>query len=259
MGAVVTAGSPRGEIVLFPDAAALARAGAEHFLRLSLLAHERGEPFAAVLTGGGSPRELYRLLGTPELAERVPWEAVHLFWGDERCVPPDHPRSNFGMARGALIGRVPIPAANVHRMRGELGAERAAREYEAELREWFGGFPRFDLVHLGVGDDGHIASLFPFDLPRLLERERLVLPSLNRELGEPRVTLTPPVINSAARVEFLLPDARKSSIARKLIEGPLDPLRVPAQMVRTNSGKVFWLLTLQAARNLRAQGGTTFA
>lgn len=247
--------SARGEeIRVLPDAGAVAREAAEGFVRLAGEAvAERGR-FAAVLTGGSSPAGLYRLLGGEEMGGRVPWERVHLFWGDERAVPPDHPRSNFRMARELLLRRVPIPAANVHRMRGERGAQRAAREYEAELRDFFGAAaPRFDLVHLGVGDDGHVASLFPFDLPRLLERERRVVASLHRELGEPRVTLTFPVLNAAARVEMLLPEPGKAAIARRVIDGPLDPLRLPAQLVRPFPGILVRYLSRGAARNLRAR------
>ena len=243
----------RGELVVLPDSVSLARACAESFVLLAASAHRRDGRFSAVLTGGGSPVETYRLLGSAEYADRVPWNGVHLFWGDERCVPPDHPRSNFRMARDAFIRDVPIPEANVHRVRGELGAERAAREYEAALRDFFGDGPAsFDLVHLGVGTDGHVASLFPFDVPRLLERERWVLATLNRELGEPRVTLAMPVINAAARVEMLFPEGKKAEIARRVISGPLDPLRIPAQLVRPVSGQVFWIATQEAARNLRA-------
>ncbi len=247
--------SPRtGDLQVLPDASSVARAAAESFVERAAGAVAAGGVFTAVLTGGSSPRESYGLLASGEVAARVPWERVHLFWGDERCVPPGHPRSNFGMARTLLLSRVPIPPENVHRICGEMGSRRAAREYAAELRDFFGAdLPRFDLVHLGIGDDGHVASLFPFDLPRLLERNRLVLPAMNRALGEPRVTLTLPVINAAARVEMLLPGGEKAAIARRAIDGPLDPLRIPAQLVRPLSGNLTWFLAREAARNLRAE------
>ena len=126
----------------------------------------------------------------------------------------------------------------MHRIRGELGAERAAREYEAELRAFFGGgVPRFDLVHLGLGENGHVASLFPFDLPRLLERETPVVPSLHRELGEPRVTLTFPVLDAAARVEVLVPGAEKAAIAHAAMRRARSiPCGIPAQLVRPRPG-----------------------
>lgn len=249
----LTPNRSRGELVLVPDAGGFARAGAERFAQLAEQTCRHDGRFTAVLTGGGSPVAMYRLLASGEFAERIPWHGVHLFWGDERCVPPDHHRSNFRMARNALIRKVPIPEENVHRMRGELGADRAAREYEAMLREFsVDGAPAFDLVHLGVGADGHVASLFPLDLPRLLEQARWVLPAMHRGIGEPRATLSVPAINAATRVEMLFPDVSKAEIARRVIEGPLDPLRIPAQLVRPVSGKLVWLVARDAARNLRA-------
>ena len=135
------------------------------------------------LTGGSSPRGLYGLLGETAVAREMPWEHVHLFWGDDRVVPPRHPRSNFRLAQDLFIASVPIPAGNVHRVRGEEGAERAAARYEREVRDFFGGAPRFDLVHLGLGEDGHVASLFPFDRDALLDRSQLARPALFRPLG----------------------------------------------------------------------------
>lgn len=232
----------RGTIERYPDSAALARAAAAGFATLASRAiAERGR-FAAALTGGSSPRALLSILGDPAISGGVHWGSVHLFWGDDRCVPPGHPRSNYGMARDLFISRVPIPAENVHRIRGELPPDVAAREYAAELRDFFDApLPRFDLVHLGLGDDGHIASLFPFDLPRLTEREAPVLTSIRLPEGEPRVTLSVPAINAAARVEFLLPPPKRGRAARLAMHGPLDPFRTPAQLVRPGAGELVWL------------------
>jgi 6-phosphogluconolactonase len=178
---------------------------------------------------------------------RVPWEAVHLFWGDERCVPPGHPRSNFAMAHDAFIRRVPIPAENVHRMRGELPAAEGAARYREELAAFFGpGVPRFDVVHLGLGPDAHTCSLFPFD-PLLRERELTVAPALMRELGEPRVTFTFPVVNAAARVEMFVVGAGKARVVRKVLRGPLDPFHLPAQLVRPVDGEYVWIVDRAAA------------
>jgi 6-phosphogluconolactonase len=237
-----------GRMVVHADAADLAHAAAEAFVEASERAvRERGR-FAVALTGGGSPGELYRLLGEPEYAARIPWEEVHLFWGDDRVVPPGHPRSNFGMARRLILDRVRIPPANVHRVRGELPPERAVDAYAAELRGFFAGPPRFDLVHLGLGEDGHVASLFPFDRARLLERERAVVGSLLRERGEWRVSLTFPVLNGARRVEVLLPAAEKARIARVAMRGPLDPVRVPAQTLAPAGGDLVWRMTRAVER-----------
>lgn len=239
------------EIEVHPDEASLAEAGAEEFVALSAAAAAEGRAFAVALTGGDSPVALYRLLATDAFSSRIPWASVHLFWGDERCVRPDHPRSNFGRARDLFVGRVPIPAENVHRMPAELGAEEGAARYEEELRGFFSGRPvTFDLVHLGVGDDGHVASLFPFALGNLGERERAVLPALERELGEPRVTLSMRVINAAARVRLLMPEARQSGMVRRLVAGPLDPFRIPAQLVRPVGGSRRLSLTRASSAEL---------
>ena len=237
-----------GRIVVHDDALDLARAVAEEFVARSTQAvRERGR-FSVALTGGSSPRDAYRLLGEREFADRIPWRDVHLFWGDDRVVPPAHPRSNFGLAQRLFIARVPIPPDNVHRVRGELDAAHAVEQYEAELRHFFVGPVRFDLIHLGLGDDGHVASLFPFDRERLLERDRPVVASLLRELGEWRVSLSLPVLNAGRRVEFLLPSAAKAPIARVAMRGPIDPVRVPAQGVIPGDGDLLWRLTREVER-----------
>ncbi|MBA2670411.1 MAG: 6-phosphogluconolactonase [Gemmatimonadetes bacterium] len=237
-------------VQIHEDERAAARAGAEEFRQLAVDAVASAGRFSAALTGGGSPVEMYRLLATDEFADSIPWQSVHLFWGDDRCVPPAHPRSNFGMANDLFIDSVSIPGENVHRIRGELGSAEGARQYEAELRSFFGSSSDFDLVHLGVGDDSHVASLFPFQIENLSERERWVVPALERELGEPRVSLSMRAINSARVVRMLLPNGERAGLVAKLLEGPLDPFRLPAQLVRPVNGKQHWLLTRDSAREL---------
>lgn len=239
----------RGRALVSADADAAARLCAERFAEAAREAVERRGRFAAALAGGGTPRRAYALLGEAPLAGEVPWEAVHLFWGDERCVPPEHPRSNYRMAREALLSRVPIPEANVHRVRGERGRERAAAAYERELREAFGGgVPRFDRVHLGLGGDGHTASLFPYD-PSLLERRRLAVGALHD--GEGRVTLAVPVLDAAAGVEFLVTGEDKAQRVADVLERSPDPVRIPAQFVRPAAGEPVWILDEAAASRLR--------
>jgi 6-phosphogluconolactonase len=237
-------------VQIHQDETAAARAGAEEFRQMAIDAVAKEGRFSVALTGGGSPVEIYRLLATDEFAGSIPWQGVHLFWGDDRCVPPGHPRSNFGMANELFIEKVPIPGENVHRIRGELGSEEGAKRYEAELRSFFGSSPDFDLVHLGVGDDAHVASLFPFQIENLSERERWVVPALERELGEPRVSLSMRAINSARVVRMLLPDGEQAALVARLLEGPLDPFRLPAQLVRPADGRQLWLLTRDSARDL---------
>ncbi len=232
-----------GESVIHDDAAELARAGAEQLAEVARDAVRSRGRCSISLTGGSSPAALYRLLAEAPYAEAIPWNDVHLFWGDERVVPPGHPRSNFGLAHRLFIGHLGLPARNVHRVRGELGARRATASYAAELQEFFAGPPRFDLVHLGVGEDGHVASLFPFDRPALLQRDQAAASSLLRELGEWRVTLTYSALDGARHVEMLLPSATKARIARRAMYGPLDPIRVPAQGVRPVDGALVWRLT----------------
>ncbi len=245
---------PRGSAIrVFPDALAAARAGAASFAEQAERAvRERGR-FGVALSGGSTPRAMYSLLAEEPLRSRIPWHATHLFWGDERCVGPLHPRSNFRMAADAFVSRVPIPPSNVHRMRGELPPEMGAREYEAQLAEFFGpGVPRFDLVHLGLGGDGHTASLFPFDLPVLTEREHNVAVARFRELVEFRLTLAVPVLNAATRVEFLVVGAAKASVVRAVLAGPRDPFRLPAQLVRPAQQDPVWMLDSPAATGLAA-------
>lgn len=235
---------------IHPDAHPAARAGAESFVAAARAAVEARGQFSVALSGGTAPREMYALLASAGVAARIPWEGVHLFWGDERCVAPAHPRSNFAMAHEAFIARVPIPAANVHRIRGELPAEAGAARYREELEAFFGpGIPRFDVIHLGLGPDAHTCSLFPFD-PLLLERERTVAPALLREIGEPRVTFTFLVVNAAARVEMFVVGGGKAAVVRKVLRGPLDPFRLPAQLVRPTDGEMVWILDRAAAAEL---------
>lgn len=231
-----------GEVVVHADGEALARDAAADFAALAREAVDRRGHFTVALTGGSSPGRLYQLLADAP-REEIPWNDVHLFWGDDRVVPPDHPRSNYRLAHRLFVGAVHLPPANIHRVRGELGPRRAADLYQAELSDFFAGSPRFDLVHLGLGDDGHVASLFPFDRERLYERERLAVRALYAKMGEWRVTVTYPVLRNARRVEFLLPSAGKASIARTAMHGPLDPVRIPAQGVIPTDGVLRWRLT----------------
>jgi 6-phosphogluconolactonase len=239
---------PKREV--HPDAPAAARAGAEAFVAAARAAVEARGRFSVALSGGTAPREMYALLTHEEFVARIPWEGVHLFWGDERCVPPRHPRSNHAMAWDAFIRHVPISGENVHRMQGELPAEEGAARYREELAAYFGpGVPRFDVVHLGLGPDAHTCSLFPFD-DLLKERELTVAPALMRELGEPRVTITLPVVNAAARVEMFVVGGGKAEVVRKVLEGPLDPFRLPAQLVRPADGEYVWITDQAAAGGL---------
>lgn len=239
---------PRLEV--HADAKAASHAVAAGLAARARAAVEARGRFSVALSGGSAPVEAYRLLGEEPYRSQVPWEAVHLFWGDERCVPPAHERSNYGMAEDAFIRRVPIPAENVHRMRGELSPADGAAAYAEEVAAYFGsGVPRFDLIHLGIGPDGHTASLFPF-APTLRVWDRTVIHALYPPLGEWRITLTLPALLAAARVEFLALGRSKADIVRAAVRGPLDPFRVPAQLIRPAPGELAWVLDEGAASGL---------
>jgi 6-phosphogluconolactonase len=238
----------RAELRVFPDLAALSAAAAEVVVERAAEAVAARGAFAVALSGGRTPRALYELLGDPgrEFSRRVPWEKTHAFFGDERCVPPDHPDSNYGMARAALLARVPIPPGQVHRVRGELAdAGQAAAEYEQAMRDFFGEDPVFDLVVLGMGSDGHTASLFPGSAA-LSERERWVAAPFVEGIGAHRITLTLPVLGRSRAAVFLVAGADKAAaLARALGEGPAGE-RPPAARVRP-SGALLWLADRAAA------------
>jgi len=239
----------RGTIQTYGSDAEANRGSAESFAEQAEAAVERSGRFTVAIAGGEEPQPMYALLAEEPLRSRIPWDRVHLFFGDERMVPPGHARSNYGMAHESFISQVPIPEENVHRMRGELDPEEARERYEKELRELFGqGMPRFDLIHLGVGTDGHTASLFPFDDDVLGETERPVRVAFFEEEGEYRLTFTLPLLNAARRVEFLALPGEKAGVVRKVTRGALDPMRLPAQFVRPTDGELIWILGPEAAK-----------
>lgn len=208
--------------------------------------------FAVALSGGSTPRALFELLAVPENAQHIGWSKVHVFWGDERTVPPDHPDSNYRMAKEALLDFVALPASNVHRISGELEPVRAAAEYEQMLRSFFAkraGKTRFDLILLGMGDDGHTASLFP-DTEALNETERLVVANHVPKLDTWRITLTAPVINDAAHVAFLVAGAGKAAVLKRVLQGPRQPHKLPSQLIQPVDGELVWLLDKAAASEL---------
>lgn len=242
-----------GDIVVCRDPDELSERAAAEVARLIDASIQAGDRFTVALSGGSTPRSLYALLARPEW-DRVPWEKIHLFWGDERCVPPDHPDSNYGMAREALISKVPIPAANVHRIEGEKDPELAAAAYEMCLKRFFrlrdGEFPRFDLVLLGLGEDGHAASLFPGS-DALRERRRLVVAAYVERLGAWRVTLTLPVLNHAANVWFLAAGRNKADVVKRVLCGDPGAEDLPAALVRPAGGRMVWLVDEAALSGLR--------
>jgi len=232
----------------------VSRHAAEEFVRISNEAMGSGGRFTVALSGGSTPKALYTLLASDTFRVRIPWEKVHLFWGDERCVPPDHVDSNYRMVRESLIDHAPIPKENIHRMLGEdKDPGKAATTYEATLRESFGlasgQLPCFDLVLLGMGDDGHTASLFPHTAA-LSEMESLVVANYVEKFGTHRLTLTVPVINHAAQVAFLISGGPKAAVLKEVLEGKDDPHRLPSQLIHPVTGKLLYIIDQAAGQEL---------
>ncbi len=235
------------ELRIFPDAAALAQAAAA----LIVATVQRHPARCTVaLSGGSTPKAVFQLLAHPPLRDALPLDNLHLFWGDERTVPPTHPDSNFHMASAAWLDHVPFPAGQLHRMRTELPASAAATAYQSELEAVFGpALPCFNLVLLGLGDDGHTASLFPHTAA-LTEETRWVVANPVPQLHTERVTLTYPVINNAEQVVFLVSGASKAAILSQVLEGPVDCQQLPSQGIQPTSGHLLWLLDQAAAAQL---------
>lgn len=236
----------RPEICVEPTAGRAAEVAARLFAEIAQRAADQRSRFLVALSGGSSPLPLYALLAE---REDVPWLHTYVFWGDERCVPPGHPESNFGAAREVLLSQVPVPDAQVHRMRGEEAPDAEATRYERLLRDTAPGEPpRLDLILLGMGADGHVASLFPGS-GALEESKRLVLAvDPPRADGHRRITLTLPVINAARNVLFLVTGMGKAAVAASVLEG--SGLNVPAARIRPEDGRLFWLLDEAAASQL---------
>jgi 6-phosphogluconolactonase len=236
------------ERLILPDATAVAQAAVDRFVALARSAIAANGQFTVALSGGSTPKAMFaRLIDQP-----VDWAHVHVFWGDERCVSPEDADSNYRMACEALLNHVPIPDDNVHRMQGEINPTQAASNYTAELRAMFGRveWPRFDLILLGLGTDAHTASLFP-GTGAIHEEQRWVVGHFVEKLKTYRLTLTPPVINHAENVIFLVAGADKADALQSVLSPALlDPDRFPAQIVQPVAGTLTWLIDQAAAAEL---------
>ncbi len=238
-----------------PDLEAVSRAAAQDLVDLAQAAiAERGR-FCVALSGGSTPRRMYELLAEAPRWAQLDWRRVEFFWGDERAVPPEHPDSNYGMAAAVLLRKLGIAPERIHRIAGELPdpAEAAAR-YQDELARVFATPadslpPIFDLILLGMGPDGHTASLFPYG-QALTERRRWVVGYQVARLGKPRITLTPPLLNRAAEVRLLVTGADKADTLREALEGPREPERLPVQLIVPEAGRLVWLVDRAAAARL---------
>ncbi len=210
-------------------------------------------PLHWALSGGSTPERLFQHLAA-HYADRLPWERLHLWWGDERCVPPDHEESNYGMTQTHLLSRVNLPEANIHRVRGEAEVYQAeAERYAEEVRTHVpgvDGMPRFDLIMLGMGDDGHTASIFPSQL-HLLEDKALTALATHPDTQQPRVTFTGPLLNHAATVAFLVTGPRKAGRTAQILGGRPGARHLPAYHVRPTDGVLHWYLDRAAAADLQ--------
>lgn len=236
------------EVILKADIAAVSLAAAEVFVFEAMASVAVSGRFTVALSGGSTPRVLYRMLAEKPFSSRIPWDRAHVFWVDERCVPVDHFSSNFRAVKRALISRVPIPPENVHPMDGAIEPGEAARRYQEMLSNFFllkaGEYPVFDLIYLGVGRDGHTASLFPGQ-PGLEEEEKPVLHVLGGDPCLHRITLTLPVLNRGKKIVFLVAGSGKAEVVRTIFEGKGKGL--PAAEVSPVKGTLTWFLDLRAA------------
>ncbi len=234
-------------IKIYPNAVGLARESAFHFIDCANEAISEHGRFVVALAGGSTPRALYQTLATVELVPRIEWEKVHVFWGDERCVAPTHEESNYRMAFETMLRHLPIPVKQIYRMEGELEPKEAAKTYDTRLKNFFGQYtPRFDLILLGLGDDGHTASLFP-GTKALSETKSWVVANYVRKLSSWRLTMTARLINQAANVTFLVSGDGKGEALQRVLAGRYTPEEIPAQMIRPEGGQLRWLLDKSAA------------
>lgn len=237
-------------IRIYNDLEELSQAAAELFMLQSRIAGVVCGRFTVALSGGETPRRMYEILASPPYRKRIHWKEVHVFWSDERCVPEDDPRNNAWMARQTLLDHVPIPPQNIHPIRCSSSPQQAAIQYEQELKEFFSTQnPHFHLVLLGLGGNGHIASLFPHTAV-LTETKRWVSEVYVEELGMHRVTFTAPYINHSGQVAFLVSGADKAQVLEDVLEGPYQPNELPAQLIRPAGIHPLWLVDKAASHKL---------
>jgi 6-phosphogluconolactonase len=243
------------EVRILKDGAAIAKFAAEKFLEIAKAAVAQKSLFTVALAGGSTPKALYGLLvDDPALRSQLPWDRMHIFFGDERHAGPNDADSNFRMANEAMISKAPLKPEQVTRIKGEYpDTEKAALEYEHELKTFFklgpGELPRFDLVLVGMGDEGHTLSLFP-GTKALQPGARLVVRNWIGKLYTERITITAPVASSAANVIFMVTKADKAPALKAVLEGPFEPEQLPSQLIQPVHGKLLWLVDTAAGAML---------
>jgi len=244
---------PSLDFEIHPGPAALFQKAAEKFAQIANDAVMKHGAFFVALAGGNTPRELYVLLTQENWRARVPWEKAHIFFGDERCVPPDHIDSNYRMVREALLDKLNLPESKVHRMAGEQEPQLAAAAYETEILQVFSGEgiepPRFDLILLGLGNDGHTASLFP-ETSALYEKEKLVVANYVEKFKSYRLTMTLPLLNNSRNILFLVSGESKAAIVKDIFQNHNRSQHYPAELICPTDGRLLWLLDQAAAAEL---------
>jgi 6-phosphogluconolactonase len=253
---MMPASAPQRDVHILKDGAAVARRAAEKFVQCALAAVSSHGSFAVALAGGSTPKAMYTLLATDEsLRNQLPWDKMQLFFGDERHVGPNDPQSNYKMATETMISNAPLKPEQVHRMMTEYpDAEKAAREYEQVLQNHFhikaGQLPHFDLVLIGMGDEGHCLSLFPGTKALHPEPGRIVVRNWVGKFYTDRVTITAPVANNAASIIFTVTGKEKAPALKAVFEGPYEPEQLPSQLIQPTNGELLWLVDNAAATML---------
>jgi 6-phosphogluconolactonase len=237
-------------IRVLSDSETLSFEAAALFVQQAQISVNHRGRFCVALSGGRTPGRLYEILAGPPFLTEVPWDRTHIFWGDERCVPADDKQNNALMARQSFLDHVPVPPDQIHPILCHEAPAKSARQYRDLLKNFYSGSPPvFDLILLGMGEDGHTASLFPYD-ERLKDQDSWTSSVYVKEQDMYRVTLMPAVINRARLVVFLVSGNLKASVLKEVLVGPLDPFRLPAQLIRPESGELVWLADSAAAARL---------
>lgn len=244
----VTDMSFKKKIIINDDPALLAKQAAEIFVASARGSINKKRPFTVAISGGSTPRQMHKLLPTEPYVQNIPWQKSHIFWVDERCVPQDSTESNYGTAKRDFIDEVPIPQTHVHWITCESSPQMSAKKYQKTLKDFFcfenESIPRFDLIFLGMGVDGHIASLFPGQ-KSLYEKEKLVVTVKGGNPNVNRITMTLPLLNQARHIVFIVTGKEKSRTVQKVLEDR--KIRLPAQKIRPRDGQITWLMDRGAA------------
>jgi 6-phosphogluconolactonase len=235
-------------IEIFPTPFELAEKFAEELVNMVARSEKGGHHFTIALSGGSTPELLYSVIGD-HFSKAINWEKIHFFWGDERCVPPDDRESNYGMAKKSLFSKINLPSDNIHRIHGEADPDEEASRYAGEISEYTrkrDGLPVFDLVILGLGEDGHTASIFPSNII-LMESERVCDVATHPLSDQKRITLTGRTINNADKVTFLVTGKKKSGIVEKILNKDFSSQNFPASLIVPAYGEIIWFLDKEAA------------